>query len=153
MEKMKLLDKIGAFIRKAFSDLSDLLEEKAPIAVQVTQAMKEAIEEHDGKFEWVLTKLENENATKAYQFAKDNLPELVKELAILDGLVGTATSKEEAWWKYVRYIEGKLKAGRRKEWISIASEVLGMIIAKKVPTSALIIATQKAYHLIFGKKK
>jgi hypothetical protein len=153
MEKMKIFDKIAQFIRRAFSDLSDILEEKAPIAVQVTQAMKQAIEEHDGKFDWVLIKLENENATKAYQFAKDNLPELVRELAILDGLVGTAESKEEAWWKYVRYLEGKLKAGRTKEWVNIASEVLGMIIAKKVPAGALILSTQKAYHLLFGKKK
>lgn len=150
---MKIFNKIADFIRKVFSDISDLLEEKAPIAVQVTQAMKEAIEEHDGKFEWVLNKLENENATKAYQFAKDNLPELVRELAILDGLVGTAESKEEAWWKYVRYLEAKLKAGRTKEWVSISAEVLGMIIAKKVPAGALILATQKAYHLLFGKKK
>jgi hypothetical protein len=51
MEKMKIFDKIAQFIRRAFSDLSDILEEKAPIAVQVTQAMKQAIEEHDGKFD------------------------------------------------------------------------------------------------------
>ena len=61
---MKIFNKIADFIRKVFSDISDLLEEKAPIAVQVTQAMKEAIEEHDGKFEWVLNKLENDNATR-----------------------------------------------------------------------------------------
>lgn len=150
---MKIFNKIASFIRKVFADLSDILEEKAPIAVQVTEAMKEAIEQHDGKFEWVLTKLENENATKAYQFAKDNLPELIRELAILDGLAGTATPKEDAWWKYVRYVEGKLKAGRRKEWISLAAEVLGMIIAKKAPTPALILATQKAYQLLIGNKK
>jgi len=153
MEKMKIFDKIAQFIRRAFSDLSDILEEKAPIAVQVTQAMKQAIEEHDGKFDWVLSKLENENATKAYQFAKDNLPDLVKELAYFEGLVTVGDSKEEAWKNYTSYILFKLKDGRTKEWVNIASRVLGMIIAKKVPAGALILATQKAYHLLFGKKK
>ena len=153
MEKMKIFDKIAQFIRNVFTDISDLLEEKAPIAVQVTQAMKESIEQHDGKFDWVLTKLENENLTQAYNFAKTHLPTLVAELAVLDGLVTVGHSKEEAWKTYTSYITTKLKAGRRKEWANIAVEVLGMIIAKKAPSGALIIATQKAYHLLFGSKK
>ena len=150
---MKIFNKIADFIRKVFSDISDLLEEKAPIAVQVTQAMKEAIEEHDGKFEWVLNKLENDNATKAYQFAKDNLPTLVKELAIMDGLVEVGQTKEEAWVRYSAYIQGKLKEGRKKEWVGLSAEILGMILTKKAPIPALILATQKAYHLIVASKK
>lgn len=150
---MKIFDKIAQFIRNVFADISDLLEDKAPIAVQVTQAMKEAIEQHDGKFDWVLTKLENDNLTQAYNFAKNNLPSLVAELAYLDGLVTVGHSKEEAWRTYTTYISGKLKDGRKKEWANLASEILGMIIAKKVPAGALILATQKAYHLLFGKKK
>jgi hypothetical protein len=153
MEKMKIFDRIAQFIRNVFSDISDLLEDKAPIAVQVTQAMKEAIEQHDGKFDWVLTKLENENLTQAYNFAKVHLPVLVAELAYLDGLVTVGHNKDEAWKIYTSYISGKLKEGRKKEWANLAVEILGMIIAKKVPVPALILATQKAYHLLFGKKK
>ena len=115
--------------------------------------MKEAIEEHDGKFEWVLNKLENDNATKAYQFAKDNLPTLVKELAIMDGLVEVGQTKEEAWVSYSAYIQSKLKEGRKKEWVGLSAEILGMILTKKAPIPALILATQKAYHLIVASKK
>jgi hypothetical protein len=150
---MKIFDKIAQFIRNVFSDISDLLEDKAPIAVQVTQALKDAIENHEGKIEWVLEKLQKENATQAFNFAKVHLPELVRELASLDGLVNSGHTKEEAWAIYTNYISGKLKEGRKKEWTNIASEVLGMIIAKKVPAGALILATQKAYHLLFGAKK
>jgi hypothetical protein len=153
MEKMKIFDKIAKFIRNVFSDISDVLEDKAPIAVQVTQALKDAIENHDGKFEWVLTKLDYEDATQAYNFAKNNLPALVKELAILDGLVGAGHTTEHAWAIYTKHISTKLKDGRKKEWVNIASEILGMIIAKKVPAGSLILATQKAYHLLFGSKK
>jgi hypothetical protein len=150
---MKIFDKIAQFIRNVFTDISDLLEDKAPIAVQVTQALKDAIENHDGKIEWVLTKLDYEDATQAYNFAKNNLPALVKELAILDGLVGAGHTTEHAWAIYTNYISSKLKEGRKKEWTNIASEILGMIIARKAPAGALILATQRAYHLLFGQKK
>lgn len=154
MSKLKnFFQSIGNFIREAFSDIKDLLDNKAPQAVRLTQVIKLAIEEHDGKFEWVLARLKNEGLDELYHFAKTRLPMLVKELAVIDDLSDPDTSHEDAWKAYMGYIASKSKHSRTKDIIMLAAEVLGFIIGKRdTPIPALIIATQKWYHIIFGKK-
>jgi hypothetical protein len=149
---MKLLKKIGDFFREAFSDLTDLLEEKAGTAVQITQAVKEAIEKHNGSIEWVLEHLQINGLHKAHKVAKHQLPMVVHELALIDGLVKVGQSQEDAWKAYTDYVASKVKDGRKKEWVLLSAEMLGMIIGKKVNLAFLIMATQRAYQLIFNKK-
>jgi hypothetical protein len=149
---MKLLKKIADFIRDRFNDLSDLLEENAGVAVQITQAVKESIEKHDGSIQWVLEHLEVNGLHRAYALAKHHLPEIVNELALIDNLINPGQTKEEAWKAYTGYVQSKFKESRRKEWVMLSAEILGMIIGKKVNIGLLIMATQKAYQLIFRKK-
>jgi uncharacterized protein (DUF342 family) len=149
---MKLLKKIADFFRGAFSDFTDLLEEKAGTAVQITQAVKEAIEKHDGSIQWVLEHLKINGMNEAYAIAKEKLPAIVKELALIDSLVAPGQSQEQAWTAYTVYISGKVKNARRKEWVMLSAEILGAVIGKKVNLAFLIMATQRAYQLIFNKK-
>lgn len=148
----KLLEKIATFIRKVFTDISDELEENAPLAVRVTNILKEGITKHDGSIQWMLNKTEYTKDNEAYQFIKDKLPDLAIELAIIDGLADSNTNKFEAWKAYVNYINSKVNKSQTKEWIFIAGEVLGFIINKKAPIQALIMASQRAFQLLFGKK-
>lgn len=149
---MKILKKIADLFRDKFSDVSDILEENAPIAVQITQAVKEAIEKHDGSIQWVLDHLKVNGLNKAYDVAKKNLPLIVKELALVDSLIKPGQSQEQAWKAYTTYISGKVKNSRRKEWVMLSAEILGAVIGKKVNPAFLIMATQRAYQLIFNKK-
>lgn len=149
---MKLLNKIADFFRDTFSDITDLLEEKSGTAVQITQAVKEAIEKHEGSIEWVLEHLQINGLRKAHKIAKHQLPLIVHELALVDGLVKVGQSQEDAWKAYTDYIASKTKDARRKEWVLLSAEMLGMIIGKKVNLAFLIMATQRAYQLIFNKK-
>ena len=149
---MKLLNKIADFFRDTFSDITDLLEEKSGTAVQITQAVKEAIEKHEGSIEWVLEHLQINGLRKAHKIAKHQLPMIVHELALVDGLVKVGQSQEDAWKAYTDYIASKTKDARRKEWVLLSAEMLGMIIGKKVNLAFLIMATQRAYQLIFNKK-
>ena len=149
---MKLLKKIADFFREKFSDLSDLLEENAGTAVQITQAVKEAIEKHDGSIQWVLEHLQVNGLEKAYNVAKLHLPVIVNELALVDSLVKPGQSQEQAWIAYTTYVSKKVKEGRKKEWVMLSAEILGAVIGKKVNLAFLIMATQRAYQLIFNKK-
>jgi len=147
----KLLDKIGTFLRNLFIDIFEMIELKAPMAVKITQDLKTAIEEHEGSIEWVLDKTKSEKDNDAYDFVKDKLPELIKELALIDGLVHEETSVEDAVMIYTNYLISKRKDGRAKEYIFLAAQILGMIIGKKAPIDLLVMVTQKAYRLIFKK--
>lgn len=148
----KLLDKIGNFLRDLFSDVVELVEKKAPLAVMAVQRIKEAIESNGNTIEWLLSKTETEKDDEIYALIKGHLPAVSKELAVIEGLVPEGASDEEALKAYLGYIESKAKAARAKEYIVLASTILQAIITKKMPLEILIIATQKAYHLIFGKK-
>lgn len=148
----KLFKKIAEFIINVFTDISDLLEEKAPQAVILTQYIKESIEKHDGSIEWLLEKLKSEKLDYLYDFAKDKLPLVISEMALIDGLATKETPKDEAWNAYSNYIASKIKESRVKDWVLLASKILGAIISRKAPESWLIIATQFAYEKVFGKK-
>ena len=149
---MKLLKKIAEFFRETFSDITDLLEQKAGVAVQVTQAVKEAIEKHDGSIIWVLEHLQVNGLTEAYRFASKHLTVIVHELSLVDGLIKPGQSQMDAWEAYTGYIASKVKKSRSKEWVLLSAEILGAIIGKKVNIAFLIMATQRAYQLIFNKK-
>jgi hypothetical protein len=146
-----LLKKIGNFLRNLIEDVVDVVEAKAPKAVQVVQKVKEAIEEHGGNIEWVLEKTATEQDDEAFVIIKEKLPIVAKELATIEGLVGNEASTEEALAAYMEYIASKTKAARAKEFVILAAMILQAIITKKLPLEILIIATQKAYHLVFGK--
>lgn len=148
----KLLDKIGNFLRDLFSDVVELVEEKAPLAVKAVQKVKEAIESNGNTIEWILNKTETEKDNEVFALIKGHLPAVSKELAVIEGLVGPEATTAHAMEVYLNYVESKAKAARAKEYIMLASVLLQAIITRKMPLEVLIIATQKAYHLIFGKK-
>jgi hypothetical protein len=145
---MKLLKKIAEF----FKDTSAILEENAPVAVQITQAVKEAVEKHDGSITWVLEHLKANGLHKAYNVAKNHLPLVVHELAMVEDLVKYGQNNLEAWDAYTLHIGKKIKDARKKEWVILSAEILGAIVGKKVNLAFLIMATQRAYQLIFKKK-
>lgn len=147
----KVLKDIADFIRKVFSSLHDLLEDKSPLAVRIAQKFKEAVEEHEGSLDWIVQKTETEKDDEALEFVKIKLPLLITELAIVEGIATKDMTQEQAWNAYVLYLKSKMKEGRAKDWIFLAGQILGFIIGKKAPIQALIMATQKAYQLIFGK--
>lgn len=149
---MKILKKIADFFREKFSDISEVLEENANTAVQITQAVKESIEKHDGSIKWVLEHLQVNGLDRAYNVAKNHLPWIVKELALVDSLVKPGQTEEQAWKAYTTYVSAKVKEGRKKEWVILSAEILGAVIGKKVTLAFLIMATQRAYQLIFNKK-
>lgn len=147
----KLLKEIANFVRKVFGDLFDLLEEKAPLAVKITQDLKESLEDHGGKVEWILDKTATEKDDEAYEFVKNKLPKIAKQIAVIDGLVDENATDEEAYEIYVAFLLSKKKEGRAKEFIFLAAQILGMIIGKKAPIDLLVTMTQRAYRLIFKK--
>ena len=144
----KLLNWITNFMK----DVYDLIEEKAPFAVRVTQKVKIAIEEHGGSIEWMLNQTATEKDNEMYYFIRDKFPIVAKEIAVVDGLVNGMVTPEVATKVYFDYIASKTKAGRVKDIIYLAAMILQAIITKKVPDHFLVLATQRAYHLIFGKK-
>jgi hypothetical protein len=148
----KLLEWIGNAIRSIVRDVHEVIELRAPLAVNITEKVKDAIERHDSTIEYLLDRTATEKDNQAYDFIKSNLPALVREIAILDGLASENDSHEKAWAAYSNYILGKKKEGRAKEWANLAAKILLAIINKKFPFELAVMATQKAFHLIFGKK-
>ena len=146
------MKKLFAWISNLFTKVYDLIEEKAELAVVITQKVKLAIEEHGGKIEWILDQTATEKDNEAYEFIKNKLTLVIKEIAVVDGLVNQKVTPEVATKVYFDYVAGKAKDGRAKEWIFLSASILQAIIGKKVSIDLLILATQKAYHLIFGKK-
>lgn len=148
----KLFNQIGDFLRNLFSDIVDIVETKAPKAVQAVQKIKEGIESNGSTIEWIISKTKTEKDDEIYALIKNHLPTVSKELATIEGLVEEGASDEEAMEAYLGYIESKAKAARAKEYIILASTILQAIITRRMPLEILIIATQKAYHLIFKNK-
>lgn len=147
------MEKLWKWITNLFTKAYDLIEEKAPLAVRITQMIKTAIEEHDGKIEWLLDQTKTTKDNEVYYFIKDKLGLVIREIAIVDGLVSDNMSAESATKVYFEYIASKAKEGRAKEYIFLAARILQSILGKKVPYDLLILATQKAYHILFGSKK
>jgi len=149
----KTMKKLFAWISNLFTKAYDLIETKAPMAVIITQKVKLAIEEHGGSIEWILDQTATEKDNEAYEFIKQKLNIVIKEIAIIDGIVSDNLKPELATKAYLEYLANKAKESRVKDYIMIAARILQAIIGKKVPYDLLILATQKAYHLIFGSKK
>lgn len=147
------MKKLFAWISNLFTKAYDLIETKAPMAVIITQKIKLAIEEHGGSIEWILDQTATEKDNEAYDFIKNKLNYVIKEIAVIDGVVNGVVTPEVATKAYLEYLASKAKEGRAKEYIFLAARILQAIIGKKIPYDLLILATQKAYHLIFGSKK
>lgn len=146
-----LLKKIGDFLKNLIEDVVDIVETKSPVAVRIVQRLKEAIEFHQGSIDWVLEKTAIEQDNEAFKIVKEKLPAVAKELAVIEGLVGDSIAPEDALPIYMEYVASKAKKARAKEFVLLAALILQAIITKKLPLEILIVATQKAYHLIFGK--
>lgn len=149
---MKLFQRISNWIRNAFADVADLIEERAQDAVILTQIIKTSIEKHEGSLEFVFDELKLRKLDRLHSFAKAKLPDLIKELSAIDGLVDAGASKEDAWNAYTAYLSDKMKDARIKEWVNLAAKILGAFVFKKPPHGVLVAATQLAYHALFGKK-
>jgi len=141
------------WISNLFTKAYDFIEIKAPLAVIITQKVKLAIEEHNGSIEWILDQTATEKDNEAYEFIRTKLGYVIKEVAVIDGIVSENLKVELATEAYLKYLESKAKEGRAKDYIFLAARILQAIIGKKIPYDLLVLATQKAYHLIFGSKK
>ena len=148
----QLLTWVRTTVLKIVTDIFDLVEEKGPEAVKLAQKVKQAIEDHDPKVNWLLTLTENEKDDQTYAFIKVKLPVLIHELTVLDGLVHPDTSPEVAARVYADFILNKQKEGRAKEWVNLAAKILIAILGKKIPMDIAIMATQRFYRKLFGKK-
>jgi hypothetical protein len=146
-----MMKKLFAWISNLFNKTYDLIEEKAPLAVIITQKVKDAIEKHNGSIEWILDQTATEADNKAYEFIQDKLGVVVKEIAVIDGLINERVDPDMAVKIYFDYLSSKSKESRAKEWIFLAAKILQAIIGKKIPVDLLILATQKAYRILFGK--
>jgi hypothetical protein len=145
------MKKLFAWISNLFNKTYDLIEEKAPLAVIITQKVKDAIEKHNGSIEWILDQTATEADNKAYEFIQDKLGIVVKEIAVIDGLINERVDPDMAVKIYFDYLASKAKESRAKEWIFLAAKILQAIIGRKIPVDLLILATQKAYRILFGK--
>jgi len=149
----EIMKKLFAWISNLFTKAYDLIEVKAPMAVIITQKIKIAIESHGGSIEWILDQTESEKDNEAYEFIVLKLNGVIKEIAVIDGIVSDNLKPEYATEAYLKYLASKTKESRVKDYILLAARILQAIIGKKIPYDLLILATQKAYHLIFGSKK
>jgi hypothetical protein len=147
-----LLKWIADVIRNLVTDIYKIVEEKAPLAVKYTEIIKEGIEKHEGSIEWVLSQIKFEMGEQAYQIAKEKLPIVIAELVKIDGLIEDEVDPDVAFKIYAQYVLSKLKDGRGKEWANIAAKIVVALVGKKFPTDLAIMATQRAYHLLFGNK-
>jgi hypothetical protein len=139
------------WISNLFTKAYDLIEIKAPLAVIITQKVKLAIEEHNGSIEWILDQTATEKDNEAYEFIKNKLGIVIKEVAVIDGIVSDNLKPELATEAYLKYLESKTKEGRAKDYIFLAAKILQAVIGKKIPYDLLVLATQKAYRILFGK--
>jgi len=152
MEKMdRILKSIGDIIRRVLGSALELVESKAPKAVKVTQAFKEGLEQYGGDIEALLDLTKTEKDNEVFDFIRDELPKLAKEIAFVDGLVDADVSDQEALKIYATYILSKRKEGRAKEFIFLSAKVLGAILGKQMPIDILVMVTQKFYRLLFKK--
>jgi len=139
------------WISNLFTKAYDLIEIKAPLAVIITQKVKLAIEEHNGSIEWILDQTATEKDNEAYEFIKNKLGIVIKEIAVIDGIVSDNLKPELATKAYLEYLAGKAKESRVKDYIMMAAKILQAVIGKKIPYDLLVLATQKAYRILFGK--
>jgi len=139
------------WISNLFTKAYDLIEIKAPMAVIITQKVKLAIEEHNGSIEWILDQTATEKDNEAYEFIKNKLGIVIKEIAVIDGIVSDNLKPELATEAYLKYLESKAKESRAKDYIFLAAKILQAVIGKKIPYDLLVLATQKAYRILFGK--
>ena len=139
------------WISNLFTKAYDFIEIKAPLAVIITQKVKLAIEEHNGSIEWILDQTATEKDNEAYEFIKQKLNIVIKEIAVIDGIVSDNLKPELATEAYLKYLAAKSKESRVKDYIMLAARILQAIIGKKIPYDLLILATQKAYRILFGK--
>jgi hypothetical protein len=145
------MKKLFNWISNLFSKTFDMIEEKAPLAVIITQKVKDAIEKHNGSIEWMLDQTATEADNKAYEFVQNKLCIVIKEIAVIDGLINERVDPDMAIKIYFDYLASKSKESRTKEWIILSARILQTLVSKKIPYDLLILATQKAYRILFGK--
>lgn len=139
------------WISNLFTKAYDLIEIKAPLAVIITQKVKLAIEEHNGSIEWILDQTATEKDNEAYEFIKNKLGIVIKEVAVIDCIVSDNLKPELATEAYLKYLGSKTKESRAKDYIFLAAKILQAVIGKKIPYDLLVLSTQKAYRILFGK--
>lgn len=148
----KLLKKIGDFIRRIVSDIYEIAEEKAPLAVMAVQKIKEFIENNQGGFESFVSKTTTTKDDEILNAILKYLPAVSKKVLMADGFISENENEVMAMEQLIRVLRNKSRDGRVKYWILLAAEMLMAILGKKVPYNILVMLTQAAFAKIFSKE-
>jgi tRNA U55 pseudouridine synthase TruB len=147
----ELLRKIGNFIRTIVSDIYEIAEEKAPLAVLATQKVKDFIEKNQVGLEALVKKTESTKDDEALDAILKYLPVVSKKILVADGFISENESELIAAEKLLILLRDTHKEGRIKYWIVLAAEMLLAILGRKLPLNVLVMATQAAFAKLFTK--
>lgn len=151
----KLLDiiiKVSDILKNVIGDIFELVEKKSIVAVKAVNEVKDVIEKNDDIFDWVFNKVGDKKGDEVYDVIKDTLPKVAHKIGVVEGFIHEYTSPEAATVALLERLKEKNKEGRAKDWIYLSASLLVAIINKKMPLDLAVMATQKAFRGLFGKK-
>lgn len=153
MKKLiELLVKVSDLLKNFIGDLFDLVEDKSEIAVKAVNELKDVVEKNDDIFDWVFNKVGDKKGDEVYDVIKNVLPKVALQIGIIEGFVSKQTSPQAATVALLQNLKEKQKEGRVKDWIYLSASLLVAIVNKKLPLDIAVLATQKAFRSLFGKK-
>lgn len=151
----KLLDiiiKVSDILKNVIGDIFELVEKKSIVAVKAVNEVKDVIEKNDDIFDWVFNKVGDKKGDEVYDVIKDTLPKVAHQIGVVEGFIHQHTSPEAATVALLERLKEKNKESRVKDWIYLSASLLVAIINKKMPLDLAVMATQKAFRGLFGKK-
>lgn len=149
---LDLLAKVSDILKNVIGDIFELVEKKSEIAVKAVNEVKDVVEKNDDVFDWVFNKVGDKKGDEVYEVIKDVLPKVAHQIGVVEGFIGEHATPEAATVALLQHLQEKKKEGRVKDWIYLSASLLMAIINKKMPLDLAVMATQKAFRGLFGKK-
>lgn len=151
MKIKKILNQIGAWLKRAVANTVDFAEDFAPQAVLITNEVKDFVEKHGDRLEELTKLTESTKDDEALAKVRAKLPEAAKLVVDAKGILDGTEDDAEILAKFAELIKGTKPDGRAAFYIDLAANLLIAVVGNKLPKWLAVTLTQVAFGRIFKK--
>lgn len=147
----KLLNSVGAWLKRAVSNTVDFAEDYAPQAVIITNEVKAFVEKHGDQLDKLTKLTTSKKDDEALAKVRAKLPEAARVVVDAKGILDGSEDDVEVLAKFAELVKGTKEEGRASFYIDLAAGLLIAVVGDKLPKWLAVTLTQVAFGRVFKK--
>lgn len=144
-----VFEKLGEFIKRMLGKLFDVADRYSDEVVTAVEWLQSHIENNEEKLRQLTDKTKSKLDDKALELALSKLPEVLKGIKEVDGILDGSETDEEVLDKVREKVKLESKTDKRRFYTDVAAGLLMAVVSKKIPDWLAVVLTQWAFGRLF----